>query len=244
MSFSSGTSSAVIWTKKEALFKRLKNSHGILLNLDSSHPEDFDAFFTTINIDASILTVCASTGEKIDFIPVYNFNYEKIRNIVASGTNRFNLLQTLAESFECWCKFEIKHKNNGEVMLTKDAMQFIVYDGGNSESQNTSRLDGGGSGNVSNSIIIDANYSIKDLYRPLKFITFHKNVGQINNVDLIYGINLKSINRSIESNNLVTKLIVGINNNKYAEGGGCDISRAKENPTNGNLLYNFKQYVS
>ena len=68
ISFSSGTTLTEIWTKKEALFKRLKNFHGILLNLDSSHPEDFDAFFTTINIDASILTLCASTGEKIDFI--------------------------------------------------------------------------------------------------------------------------------------------------------------------------------
>jgi hypothetical protein len=55
---------------------------------------------------------------------------------------------------------------------------------------------------------------------------------------------LKSINRSIESNNIVTKLIVKTNNNQFAEEGGCDISRAKENPTAGNILYDFNQYIS
>ena len=68
ISFSSGTTLTEIWTKKEALFKRLKNPHGILVNLDSTHPESLGAFFAMLNIDNSILTVCASTGEKIDFI--------------------------------------------------------------------------------------------------------------------------------------------------------------------------------
>lgn len=182
--------------------------------------------------------------EKDLYLPKFNSNYEKIRSITASGTNRFDLLQKLAESFECWCRFEVKHKLNGEIMLAKDSIKEVVYDGGTSSTNENVSINAGNS-NLDDYPSIDAkNTNIESLFFPQKFITFHKNIGQTSNVDFIYGINLKSIVRTVESNNIVTKLIVKTNNNQFAQQGGCDISRAKENPTSGNVLYNFDQYIS
>lgn len=45
--------------------------------------------------------------------PVYRNNFEKIRSISVKQSNRFNILQTIAETFECWIKFEIQHTNDG-----------------------------------------------------------------------------------------------------------------------------------
>jgi hypothetical protein len=30
------------------------------------------------------------------------------------------LLQTLSETFECWCRFDVWHKKSGEILLGKD----------------------------------------------------------------------------------------------------------------------------
>jgi hypothetical protein len=54
------------------------------------------------------------------YIPTYVANFEKIRGITAKETNRFNLLQSLSETFECWCRFDVLHKENGEIALGRD----------------------------------------------------------------------------------------------------------------------------
>jgi hypothetical protein len=55
------------------------------------------------------------------FIKQYNTDeFEKIRSITASESNRFNMIQDLCEIFECWAKFKIEHKPNGEILLGKD----------------------------------------------------------------------------------------------------------------------------
>lgn len=46
--------------------------------------------------------------------PVYN-NFEKFGTIEVSQSNRFNILQTIAETFECWVKFIIDHDENGYI---------------------------------------------------------------------------------------------------------------------------------
>jgi hypothetical protein len=43
-----------------------------------------------------------------------------VRSITASESNRFNLIQELCEIFECWAKFEIEHKRNGEIELDEN----------------------------------------------------------------------------------------------------------------------------
>ena len=134
----------------------------------------------------------------------YNDNqYEKVRSITARESNRFNLIQTLCETFECWPKFEVQHnQETGEILLDKD-----------------------------------------DGYRQKKFVTFHEYIGKDNYSGFRYGINLKSIQRTLDSNGAVSKIIVKNNANQFAESGFCSIARAKENPIKENFIYDFSYYI-
>lgn len=60
-------------------------------------------------------------GEEIpnDYAPVSN-NFEKIRSISAKESNRYNLIQTLAETFQCWARFEIEHDDTGKILLDEN----------------------------------------------------------------------------------------------------------------------------
>jgi hypothetical protein len=59
------------------------------------------------------------------YVPVYDLSFEKVRSISKKETNRFDLLQTLSETFECWCRFDIWHKETGEILLFKDLSLLI-----------------------------------------------------------------------------------------------------------------------
>ena len=63
-----GTPYLEIWTKKEALFKFLKNDSLKFIHLDSATPDIYDAKFTTVEIENSILTICTHTDTKIEII--------------------------------------------------------------------------------------------------------------------------------------------------------------------------------
>lgn len=58
-----------------------------------------------------------------DYIPIYDENYEKKRTLTASESNRFNLLQDLAELFECWVRFRIDHERDGSIALDENKRQ-------------------------------------------------------------------------------------------------------------------------
>ena len=66
----------------------------------------------------------ATSLKDIEFIdgdgaePVSN-NFEKYGTIEESQSNRFNILQSIAEAFECWIRFEILHDDEG-YMLYED----------------------------------------------------------------------------------------------------------------------------
>lgn len=53
------------------------------------------------------------------FTPIYN-NYEKMTSIEASKSNRFNILQSIAETFECWIRFVINHDQRGKTIFNDD----------------------------------------------------------------------------------------------------------------------------
>lgn len=42
--------------------------------------------------------------------------YEKCRTIEASQSNRFNITQQVAETFEVWCRYEIEHDDKGAII--------------------------------------------------------------------------------------------------------------------------------
>lgn len=55
-----------------------------------------------------------------EYTPVYVDGFEKTRTISARESNRFNILQSLCETFEAWCSFEIEHDDNGHIAWKKD----------------------------------------------------------------------------------------------------------------------------
>lgn len=180
------------------------------------------------------------------YTPVYSAGFEKVRNINQKESNRFNLLQTLSETFGCWCRFDIWHKENGEIMLNKD-IETLINAGNASSSEKVIFLGGSSQSLDDYEYIIDAmsqkKADVDNPYQQLKFVTFHKSIGQKKHVGFRYGLNLKSISRTLDSNNIATKLIVKSNSNQFAKGGSCNIALARENPSGENFVYNFNHYI-
>ena len=133
-------------------------------------------------------------------IAIYNDSYEKIRSIEAKNSNRFNLLQTLAETFECWVRFKIEHDSTGRVVYVNGIPQKRVY--------------------------------------------FKKEVGQESGVGFIYGIDLKTIQRTIASDQITSKVIVVPNTNQYAENGVCEIAQSSFNESKENFILDFGYYIN
>lgn len=127
--------------------------------------------------------------------------FEKVRSITASESNRFNLIQDLCEIFECWAKFTIEHEADGTIKLDNN-------------------------------------------FQQLKWVSFHEYVGVENYSGFKYGINLNSIQRTINSDAIVSKIIVKNNVNEFAPDGFCSIGRAIENPSKENFIFNFEHYIS
>ena len=78
----------------------------------------------------------------------------------------------------------------------------------------------------------------------IKQVQYQQFVGKDNFAGFKYGINLKSISRTIESNQLTTKLIVKPNSNEFADGKQCSIEKAPSNPTKENIIYNLDYFVN
>ena len=133
----------------------------------------------------------------------YSDNYEKIRSITASKSNCFNLIQQLAETFECWARFNIGHNEDGSLKL-------VQKDG---------------------------------IWAPDKSITFVEFLGQDQSLGFTYGINLNTIQRNIESEQIVSRLIVEKNNNEFAPNGFCTIAYAEDNLSQEAFILNFDYFV-
>lgn len=126
--------------------------------------------------------------------------FEKIRSINEKNSNRFNLLQTLAETFECWVRFKIEHDETGKILYVNGS--------------------------------------------PKKTVYFKKDVGKNLGYGFEYGIDLKTISRSIDSNQIATKIIVSPNINEYAEDGICEIAKSEYNENGENYILNFDYYIN
>ena len=51
-----------------------------------------------------------------NYTPVMVDGCEKVTSITGSKSNRFNLIQSLCEAFECWAKFTIDHDEIGRTI--------------------------------------------------------------------------------------------------------------------------------
>lgn len=126
--------------------------------------------------------------------------YKKVRSISAKESNRFNILQSIAETFECWIRFHTFHEEDGR----------IIYENGS----------------------------------PKKYITIKNEVGEETGLGFVYGIDLKSISRNIQSDQIVTKTIVPANSNQFGKDGFCSIARSSQNYPRVNFILNFDYYIS
>lgn len=81
-----------------------------------------------------------------------------------------------------------------------------------------------------------------ELYSSL--VRFHNYIGQENPIDFVYGIDVKDIQRTIDSKSIITKLIVKPNSNEYAPNGFCTIATAQNNPTGETDILNFDYYIN
>lgn len=79
---------------------------------------------------------------------------------------------------------------------------------------------------------------------PSKKITFHVYSGKDNFAGFKYGINLESIQRTLESDEFVSKLIVEQVQNDAVEGGTVSIAAAPSNPSGESYILNMSYYLN
>lgn len=219
--FLNKTNSGKCWIKKVQFFPLIygENAEGEKVRIN---PGDLDrsaiiqptykyynpAQQTGINKieDVKFLYVGTTDWNVTGLTPKYNENFEKIRSITGKNSNRFNLIQTLAETFECWARFHIGHNADGSIITTyNEVNKKINYD---------------------------------------KTVTFVKDIGKQIGIGFKYGIDLKEIQRTIDSDQIATKIIVSPNSNEYAQDGFCTIARSKDNYSKENFILNFDYYIS
>lgn len=139
--------------------------------------------------------------ELMEQFHVRGYSLDKILSIEASKSNCFNILQLIAETFECWVDLQVDHNEDG-------------------------------------SLYLDA------LGKPTKLIYLRGYSGKDNDAGFKYGININSITREINSNEIVTKLIVEPVNSEYTDSGVVTIQNASANVSGESYIFNFDYYFN
>lgn len=137
-----------------------------------------------------------------NFTPLHEDGYHSVRFFETQESNYFNNIQSLAELFEVWVSFHIKHKKNGQIWLENGKP-----------------------------------------VKTVKFSQYSPNSAE-NHAGFKYGINLKGIKRTVDSNSIASKVIVKPNNQEYATDGMCTIARAPSNQTGETEIINFDYYIN
>ena len=179
--------------------------------------------------------------EENSVTPKYNENSEKTLSISASQSNCFNILQTIAETFECWVDLEVEHDDQGYItygyVLTSDTEINIhkVYYTRSGESPYTYTP-------VQTPDVeqIATYYE----YKPNKYVYLYEYVGKDNYAGFKYGINLSSIERTVNSDEIVTKLIVDQSQSDYVDEGFVSIASAPSNTSGEAYILNFDYYYN
>jgi hypothetical protein len=75
-------------------------------------------FYCYFRADAEYTSIKDLTYEKYDepsslFTPTIRPGCEKVRSLTVKESNRFNIIQDLCETFECWATFDIEHDSLG-----------------------------------------------------------------------------------------------------------------------------------
>ena len=132
--------------------------------------------------------------------PVLDLTGERKNSITITESNRYDLLQKLAEVFEGWLVIKAEHDENGAIALDENN-------------------------------------------KPKKKVSFINIKYNNNYMGVRYGANLKNLQRKIDSNDIVTKMIVKNNNNEFGENGFCSIARSKYNFSGSNSIFNIDYLI-
>ena len=204
------------WIQEVQFYQRVEGYNGSVIHLGDFDTQSigttyYKYFLPNDNYkkEEDIAYLYCGITQKTDLTEVYEDKsedtthvlYEKIRSITAKNSNRFNILQNIAETFQCWVRFKIEHdKNTGKIIYEKGI--------------------------------------------PKKTVYFKEEVGEDLGYGFVYGIDLKTISRSIDSNQLTTKVVVAPNTTEYAENGICRIADADLNENGENYILDFGYYIS
>ena len=191
-----------------------------------------------------------SDNDKSLYTPLYGSGvneFEKVRSITAKESNRFNLLQELSETFQCWVRFEIAHESNGQISIESYDYYKPVEITSEQWQPNTYYIYN----QITKVYQLSTDYdSNKKYFKPVtrkrqsKKVIFYGEILQDNFVGFKYGINLKDNNRTLDSEQIVTKIIVKDNTCDVANNGFCSIARAQDNPIRENFALNLDYYTS
>lgn len=67
--------------------------------------------------------------EDSSFVPKIDDKCEKVREVSAKESNYFNILQNIAEKFECWLDIDVKHNADGSIVPNEKKVCFKNYVG-------------------------------------------------------------------------------------------------------------------
>lgn len=204
------------WIQEVQFYQRVEGYNGSVIHLGDFDTQSigttyYKYFLPNDNYkkEEDIAYLYCGITQKTDLTEVYEDKsedtthvlYEKIRSITAKNSNRFNILQNIAETFQCWVRFKIEHnEDTGKIIYEKGI--------------------------------------------PKKTVYFKEKVGKDLGYGFVYGIDLKTISRSIDSNQLTTKVVVAPNTSEYAENGICRIADADLNENGENYILDFGYYIS
>ena len=160
--------------------------------LNGTAAEDVETYGSTTELQSALHSQDA-------VVPMYNDSSEKYLTISESQSNCFNILQSIAETFECWIDLVVEHDDKGAIVLDSDG-------------------------------------------KPRKFVYLKEYAGKDNWAGFKYGVNLQSIERTINSDEIVTKLIVDQSQSDYVDKGYVSIADSTSNPSGESYILNFDYY--
>lgn len=201
------------WIKEIQFYQRVEGLNGTVIHLGDLDTESVGQTYykyflpnDSYKKEEDIKYLYCGTEENTSYIPCYEesgkyVQFEKIRSITAKNSNRFNILQNIAETFQCWIRFNIDHNHSTGKILYKNGL-------------------------------------------PQKTVYFKENIGEELGYGFVYGIDLKTISRSIDSSQITSKVIVSPNITEYADDGICEIAKSDYSENGENYIYDFGYYIS
>lgn len=164
-------------------------------------------------------------GEKDPNIAYYTFNSVTAKYEVDNiNGNYIKIVYLVEESFDMYRTVEVSRSNcfniTQQVAETFDVWcRYIVeYDN-------------------------DGRVAIGEDGRKKKWVTLTNTYGTLNKIGFTYGLNTNSIQRTINSDEIITKLYVDYSEGSAAEDGYVAIQYSDHNVSGENTIYNFDYYV-